>query len=469
MYSGKAADASDASPGHSVDSEQVLVVGGRAIDKKLAGLAGLVVVGVVLCLAVSLASGGGGDGGGAAAASAAGGAPAADALPSCPNLPPACTSCRQPAHSWSTIPVFFHGSDPNGTAGGGFTDLALETITKFPIVTLEKWQGSSVVPYTWQEDAWVESARQIKAIDPTITVLVWFDTVHIYEQDTTLDPDLKDRKYESPWETSCTSGNFHGGRYLDSHPSLLLMEENGVKKALDGWGCHIYNYANPAAQCYFQKMCLQMVASGVIDGCGVDASQSHAREDQWQISKPVAERWNAGHASMLRGLRANMGNAILLGDADSVGASWGHLPDSADGVHAEHCRPTNATILSLQRMARTQPGKIIECHFQPDNDGYLLDSLAAFLIGAGEGHFFGFGFWDDIPSLGGQPDFSDHWDDMFRRRLGQPLGDGTYYPQTHSWLRAFASGTQVTSTWHAPRTETEAGRWEGVITFCETC
>ena len=96
-------------------------------------------------------------------------------------------------------------------------------------------------------------------------------------------------------------------------------------------------------------------------------------------------------------------------------------------------------------------------------------SLAAFLIGAGEGHFFGFGFWDDIPSLGGQPDFSDHWDDMFRRRLGQPLGDGTYYPQTHSWLRAFASGTQVTSTWHAPRTETEAGRWEGVITFCETC
>ena len=37
-------------------------------------------------------------------------------------------------------------------------------------MTLEKWQGSSVVPYTWQEDAWVESARQIKAIDPTAKV-----------------------------------------------------------------------------------------------------------------------------------------------------------------------------------------------------------------------------------------------------------------------------------------------------------
>ncbi len=138
-----------------------------------------------------------------------GGAPQAAA---CPDLPRPCTSCRKPAHTWNTIPVFFHGSDPNGTARGGFTDLALDTITRFPIVTLEKWQGSSVVPYTWQEDAWVESARQIKARNETITVLVWFDTVHIYEQDTTLDPDLKDRKYQSAWETGCTSGNFHGGR-----------------------------------------------------------------------------------------------------------------------------------------------------------------------------------------------------------------------------------------------------------------
>ena len=45
------------------------------------------------------------------------------------------------------------------------------------------------------------AARQIKARDPTITVVVWFDTVHIYEQDTALDPDLKDREYKSPWET----------------------------------------------------------------------------------------------------------------------------------------------------------------------------------------------------------------------------------------------------------------------------
>ena len=32
------------------------------------------------------------------------------------------------------------------------------------------------------------------------------DTVHIYEQDETLDPELED--HPGAWETGCTSGNF---------------------------------------------------------------------------------------------------------------------------------------------------------------------------------------------------------------------------------------------------------------------
>jgi hypothetical protein len=72
------------------------------------------------------------------------------------DAPPArCTSCKGPVWSWDTFPAFFHGSDPNGTAGGGFTAAALATITRFPMVTLEKWQGASIEPYTWEEDAWV--------------------------------------------------------------------------------------------------------------------------------------------------------------------------------------------------------------------------------------------------------------------------------------------------------------------------
>ena len=97
-------------------------------------------------------------------------APAASSLSS---LSP-CTTCKGPQWTWSTFPAFFHGSDPNGTAGGGFTEEALDTITKFPIVTLEKWQGAAIEPYTWEEDAWVVAAKQIKARNPDITVIVWY-------------------------------------------------------------------------------------------------------------------------------------------------------------------------------------------------------------------------------------------------------------------------------------------------------
>ena len=50
---------------------------------------------------------------------------------------------------------------------------ALGTIARFPLITLEKWQGMDLTPYTWQEDAWVTAARQIKQRNPAATVLVW--------------------------------------------------------------------------------------------------------------------------------------------------------------------------------------------------------------------------------------------------------------------------------------------------------
>ena len=46
--------------------------------------------------------------------------------------------------------------------------------------TMEKWQGQNVEPYTWEEDAWVAAAKQIKDINPDIAVVVWFDSFRIY-------------------------------------------------------------------------------------------------------------------------------------------------------------------------------------------------------------------------------------------------------------------------------------------------
>jgi hypothetical protein len=39
--------------------------------------------------------------------------------------------------------------------------------------------------------------------------------------------------------------------------------------------------------------------SGVVDGCGADASQRTASRDKWQISAEAAAAWDVGHRQML--------------------------------------------------------------------------------------------------------------------------------------------------------------------------
>ena len=48
---------------------------------------------------------------------------------------------------------------------------------------------------------------------------------------------------------------------------MLLMRADGAKPAIDGMGCHIYNYGgppscggSPCAGCFFQRQCLQVRA-----------------------------------------------------------------------------------------------------------------------------------------------------------------------------------------------------------------
>ena len=67
------------------------------------------------------------------------------------------------------------------------------------MATMEKWQGDKVVPQIFEEEAWVVGAKQIKAKNPKIAVIVWYDSFRIYTADKSLNPDLK---------RSCTTGHY---------------------------------------------------------------------------------------------------------------------------------------------------------------------------------------------------------------------------------------------------------------------
>jgi hypothetical protein len=61
------------------------------------------------------------------------------------------------------------------------TPILFQVAAKFPLVTLEKWEGSEATPFIWEEDAWVAAAKQIKSINPNTSVVVWLDSFRICE------------------------------------------------------------------------------------------------------------------------------------------------------------------------------------------------------------------------------------------------------------------------------------------------
>lgn len=300
-------------------------------------------------------------------------------------------------------------------------------------VDLVRWQGAGVKPYIYEEDAWVVAATQIKKRNPNITVVVWLDSFRIYTADHRLNPDLG---------KACTTGHFRPAEFLETHPEYLLKNTSGLP-ALESWSkCHIFDHTKQIARDYWRDMCLRMTASGVIDGCGADASWQDGVDQAsgWHIDDKTAVAWRDGHKAMMRETTKALGDGVLLGkDPWEVG-------DYVNGALHEGCAANNLTINTLRNLTAfansghaTVGGHrlVYQCH---SNDA-SINSIAAFLCGAGEYHYFGLGGWND----GGRGNFSGHWvDGVFGQPLGTPQGDAVYDSNTHTWSRRFASGTQVT-------------------------
>lgn len=336
----------------------------------------------------------------------------------------ACPSCKLPIFSWDHLPVFFHSSQHKTNADGSFTEDALNIITKFPIVTIEKWQGDQAPTFTWEFDAMVASATKIKQINPNISVIVWFDSVRIY-CNKSLNPDAKG---------PCTTGHFKPAYFLEKNHKYLLKNKTG-QPALEPWsGCHIYNFQEKSVRDYWMNMCLNITKSGVIDGCGADASWQ-ADPSGGTLSADTAAKWEAGHRQMMKDTTASLGNGLLLGKD-----SW-ELGDYVNGVLHEGCDASNKTINLLRNLTLVSQKQgrplVYECH-AGCKGADCLDSIASFLIGAGPYHFFGLGGWSGNS-------FSDHWiPQFFEPSLGKPKADAAYNSVSDVWTRHFESGTRVT-------------------------
>ena len=372
-----------------------------------------------------------------------------------------CTTCVHPIHNWDTIPVSFHSAEDHSNALGEFDAADMAIIAKFPLVTIEKWQGAFAEDsgnrsvFLWEEDAMVNAARAIKKASPKTSVIVWFDSMMVYTGwnvdgknttvNTTLNPDAN---------AQCATGHFINAEYLEREGRSLLLRNKTKDRAgkqqlaINSYGhCHIFDHSQAAARDYWQSMCLNMTATGVIDGCGADFSAMNT--NTWSDHTPAkiavdlgldlaaATAWAAGHIQMMNDTQAALGDGLLVGkDGAELGDHLNAVIDES-GCYKRNHTVNNMRALTKRREANLPASKpwVYQCHTSEAADD---DTLAAFLAGAGDGHYLAIGGWHN-GAVG-------HWSDDFARPLGPPLADAIY--NGTSWHREFASGTKVIFTPH---------------------
>ncbi len=171
---------------------------------------------------------------------------------------------KMPDFSWETLPVAWH----SGNSTGQYTDAQIKELARYQMVTLEKFQNlRAVVPaevlardyespgglYECQrnaslsmcgccgEDEIVAVARKIKAVNPKVVTVAYFNAQIGY-----------------PW--------YRATRVLAQHPTWWNAQQYGPTTAT--WKS--WNLTVAAAAAAWQQGCLDVTRTGVVDTCFVD-------------------------------------------------------------------------------------------------------------------------------------------------------------------------------------------------------
>ncbi|XP_065182760.1 uncharacterized protein LOC135813611 [Sycon ciliatum] len=329
--------------------------------------------------------------------------PPATALPNAP--PP------NVQFSWDHVPVFIHTSNTTGP----FNDQALQIMAKFPIVTIEKYQGpNSGYHYPaekWvccEEDRIVDTLKSVKKINPNITGIFYYNMVLDFPQYRLHENFAKN---ESWW--------LH-----DQHGNVVRVAGGGHGHA----DLLVYDTRQKTVADLFMNACLDLVPTGAVDGCFVDRPVDGIPDTD------TPEKYLdliTSHITTLQEFQNRLGNGPLV-------ANHGYSMPGVNAVMIEGFAASEESIETLQWSAKR--GKLVEAHMSGgdcDSDEGIHNHLAAFLIGAGEYSYFGCGPWFRT----NESSIATQWKASYDKPLGAPLGPAVKTGQVYT--RKFASGTAV--------------------------
>jgi hypothetical protein len=264
----------------------------------------------------------------------------------------------------------------------------------------------------------VANFRRLKAINPNVTTLAYFSTCANFPH----------------YATAAT---------FAAQPSLLLHNSSGgfVHTHVPGFtwpAVTVFDVSQPAARKVIVDACVAAVATGAVDGFFLD------RVDDGCFQRDYGHTLDPAKSAALPQARETLAQEIqaAIGAERLVVANHMFALDGVSGAMDEAWsvgHGANGAAGIWQTLAECdKANKAVEAHCSNDN----LDSIAAFLIGAGPLALFGTGSWSFTGSAG------PAWSDLYDKPLGKPLGPAVLQRDPAgrgnvSMVRHFARGTTV--------------------------
>lgn len=342
-----------------------------------------------------------------------------------------------PQHSWDTLGgmSFFHACNESGL----FSEAALDVITKFPMVTIEKGQGFLAddcadfnTTFPCAEAKIAAQCRAVKQRKPSIATVFYMNSV--------LD-----------WYF------YHMHLRVADTPSFELHDSTTGKPVLTSGDKHfnppkggmlVYNHADEGMRDFWFDVCLNATKDGSVDGCFSDSSQPGSHKTSTHLNAADEAAFEDGKVATMSRVTKAFGGTPGKPYKGSTGVLLGKRYNQS-GINAFQIEFFEANKESIETlMAGVANGYLVQAHAGVDsapstkgcNDlAAMTDVVAAFLIGAGEYSYFGSGPWIS-PNLA---DVEQRWcDSLFARPIGRPLGAASL--DGHVYRRSFAAGTNVT-------------------------
>ena len=159
-----------------------------------------------------------------------------------------------PMHEWTTVGhmSFFHRSNTSGP----FADAAIGVMSKFQMVTIEKWQGIDVPGGNeTMEKNIVGELKRVKDVNASVSTIFYYNSVCDFPQ------------YDELYSQYVAMPE-HWLR--DASGATVFQSCAGFDNSSYPSGMPVYNHADTVARDLWISECVNATNTGVVDGCFVD-------------------------------------------------------------------------------------------------------------------------------------------------------------------------------------------------------